>query len=117
MNDIPAIVQRSVARFRRARPGRSVPGFPLMPDRQNRDAIIIDPVHHHVSAVAEIDQPFAKNRIEFVNGTAEPGLSNQNIDASTNRLDRTTRGRRIVVGEKTMKADNRLLGSSRPDQS
>lgn len=88
-----------------------------MPYRENRDAFIVDPVHRHISAIADIDRPFAKHGVEFVDRAPESRLLNEHIDAGANRLDRATRGGRILIGEKTMKTDNRLLGGSSPDQS
>ena len=114
------IVHRAVARFRPGEPlrhPRSVPRFALMPYREDRDTRLVDPVHHPISAIAKIDQPFAKNRVEFVDRAPEARLLNQDIDAGSNRLDRATRGGRILIGEKTMKTDNRLLCGSSPDQS
>nr|WP_244100067.1 hypothetical protein [Burkholderia anthina] len=89
------VVQRAVARFRPGVPlrhPRSVPRFASMPYREDRDTRLVD-------------------------RAPEARLLNQDIDAGSNRLDRVTHGGRILIGEKTMKTDNRLLCGSSPDQS
>jgi len=73
-----------------------------MPDRQDRHCFVIDTVHDHIPAVAEVDQPFAEGRIKIVNGAAEPGLANQHINAGANRLNRAPSCGSVLVGEKTV---------------
>lgn len=73
-----------------------------MPDGQDRHSLVIDTVHDHIPALAEVDQPFAKGRIKVVNRAAEPGLANQHINAGANRLDRAPSCGSVLVGEKTV---------------
>lgn len=75
---------------------RSISSFASVADRQNHDLFTVVVIKGYVGALTELNQPLAKSRLHFLNGTAHLRLLAERFHTLPYRLDRTLCGSRIL---------------------
>ena len=73
-----------------------------MPYRNDKGRFLLVAVQHDITAVAEVDHPFAVFRLHLIGWPSNFWMLTENLNPGSDRLHRTTRSIDIFYGKKTV---------------
>lgn len=88
-----------------------------MPDGEDDDKRIFEPIEDDIAAGAEWDQPFPEFRVHVLHGASGARLPREGFHAGAYGFHSPPRGVGIVVSKEAKKPLNVRQRSRRPDQS